>query len=104
MFNGQFIIYNLQFMNLNFIIYSKMNDLIKYLISHLMYLVIVLLFSFNVNAQSERKLVRDWNKQYQSGKYSDAEINYRKSLEQNKSSYTGTYNLADGLYKQKKFD
>jgi tetratricopeptide (TPR) repeat protein len=67
-------------------------------------LIPLLLYSFGAIAQSERKLVRDGNKQYESGKYSDAEINYRKSLDKNKSSYTGTYNLGDALYQQKKFD
>ena len=72
--------------------------------SHLMCLIIIILFALNVNAQSERKLVRDGNKQYKSGKFSDAETNYRKSLDKNKSSFTGTYNLGDALYKQKKYE
>src|ERR1700733_11859341 len=76
----------------------------KYLICCWNIFIVVILFSLQLNAQSERSLVRDGNKKYQSGKYSDAEIEYRKSLEKNKSSYTGTYNLGDALYKQKKYD
>lgn len=63
-----------------------------------------LLFSLQCFAQSERKSVRAGNKQYETGKYANAEIDYRKALEKNKSSYAGTYNLGDALYKQKKYE
>ncbi|MFI5219431.1 MAG: hypothetical protein ACHQNT_08065, partial [Bacteroidia bacterium] len=65
---------------------------------------LITLFSVYAFAQSERSLVRKGNKLYESKKYSDAEINYRKSLEKNKNSFSGTYNLGDALYKQQKFE
>lgn len=66
--------------------------------------ILLVLLTLNAMAQSERKLIRKGNKLYESGKYSDAEINYRKSLEKNKNSFSGTYNLGDALYKQKKYE
>jgi len=55
-------------------------------------------------AQSERKLVREGNKLYKEKKYSDAEVNYKKSLNVNKNSPTGQFNLGDAYYKQGKFE
>ncbi len=56
-----------------------------------------------LQSSKERKLVREGNKMYQSGKYSDAETQYRKGLEESKSSVTSTFNLGDALYKQGKY-
>jgi Ca-activated chloride channel homolog len=69
-------------------------------------LVILLLLASgdSLNAQSERKLIRDGNKLYESKKYSDAEVAYRKSLEKNKESFAGNYDLGNAYYKQQKFD
>lgn len=53
--------------------------------------------------KAERKNVRDGNKLYNSEKYTEAEIAYRKSLEVNPRSIEGTYNLGDALYKQQKY-
>lgn len=47
-----------------------------------------------VSAQkAERKNVREGNKLYESEKYTESEIAYRKSLEVNPRSTEGTYNL-----------
>lgn len=53
--------------------------------------------------KAERKHVREGNKLYESEKYTEAEIAYRKSLEVNPRSLEGTYDLGNALYKQKKF-
>ncbi len=71
----------------------------------------VKLFSFllflcvgTVSAQkAERKNVREGNKLYESEKYTESEIAYRKSLEVNPRSTEGIYNLGNSLYKQGKF-
>ena len=58
-----------------------------------------------LKAQSEeRKLIRDGNKLYKEKKFSDAEVKYKKSLNLNKNSVPGTYNLGNAYYKQGKFD
>ena len=58
----------------------------------------------SVMAQNERSLIRKGNSDYKNGKYSDAELNYRKSVEKNSKSVVGSYNLGDALYKQKKYE
>ena len=55
-------------------------------------------------AQNEKQLIRDGNNQFKEKKFNEAEINYRKSLQKNKESVAGTFNLGDALYKQEKFD
>lgn len=73
-------------------------------VSALCFSVLVLL-SFNVFAQrEERKLIENGNTEYKAGKYNEAEILYRKSLEKNRESEIANYNLGDALYKQGKFE
>ncbi len=59
------------------------------------------LFSFG---QKENKLLRSGNRQYDAGKFKDAEMSYRKALELNKESDKGQFNLGDAVYKQKNFE
>lgn len=66
--------------------------------------LILFLCAGTVSAQkAERKNVREGNKLYESEKYTESEIAYRKSLEVNPHSTEGTYNLGNSLYKQGKF-
>lgn len=53
--------------------------------------------------KAERKHVREGNDLYDTEKYTEAEIAYRKALDVNPRSVEGTYNLGNSLYKQKKF-
>ena len=55
-------------------------------------------------AQTERKLVQEGNQKFEAKKFSEAEIEYRKSLEKNKNSIPGKYNLGNSYYKQDKMD
>ncbi len=54
-------------------------------------------------SQSERSLVSDGNRSYRQNKFNDAEIDYRKALEENRESRVGVFNLGDALYKQGRF-
>src|SRR4030042_1407184 len=54
--------------------------------------------------QSVRSLVNGGNDLYDAGKYADAEVEYRKSLEKNNTHLEGTFNLGDALFKQNHFD
>jgi len=53
--------------------------------------------------KAERKHVREGNELYTNEKYTESEIEYRKSLEVNPRSIEGTFNLGNALYKQKKY-
>lgn len=54
--------------------------------------------------QSEKKAVRQGNKEYRNGEYLDSEISYRTAIDKNPDSFKGSFNLGDALYKQEKFD
>lgn len=67
--------------------------------------VISLLIVFScVNAQSVRSYVNKGNDLYEKKQYSDAEAEYRKSLEKDKDLMQGSYNLGNAVYKQQRFD
>jgi tetratricopeptide (TPR) repeat protein len=61
------------------------------------------LLTFTVAAQKESSDVRNGNKLYKSGKFTDAENAYRKGLAVNSKSFEATYNLGNALFKQKKY-
>jgi len=62
------------------------------------------LISLAINAQNEKKLVRQGNNLYKAEKYEDAEISYRKALEKKANSTPAAFNLGNSLYKQKKME
>ena len=64
----------------------------------------VLTFSLALSAQTERKSTRTGNTHYESGKFVDAEINYKKALEQNANLLEAQFNLGDALAKQDRFE
>ena len=55
-------------------------------------------------AQTERKAVRQGNREFKKGEFLDSEISYRSALELNPSSVKGNFNLGDALYKQEKYE
>lgn len=55
-------------------------------------------------AQQESPDVRRGNKQYNDSNYVEAEVNYRRGLENNKKSFEGNFNLGNALFRQGKFD
>jgi len=72
--------------------------------SNYLFLFSVLTFSLALSAQTERKITRTGNTQYESGKFVDAEINYKKALEQNANLLEAQFNLGDALAKQDRFE
>jgi predicted Zn-dependent protease len=57
-----------------------------------------------VNAQSDKKFIRQGNREYEKDKYSEAEISYRRAIDKNKGSADAIFNVGDALYKQNKFE
>lgn len=55
-------------------------------------------------AQEERGLTRDGNKQFDKGKYADAEAAYKKALEKKNNFSEAIFNLGDAMYKQGRYD
>ncbi len=69
----------------------------------------ILLFVFGLltvqlSAQSEKKMVRKGNKQFEEGNYTEAEIEYRKALSENPGYFKGAFNLGDAMYEQKNYE
>ena len=65
-------------------------------------LVALLLVSSVVCAQSDRQYVRKGNKQYDAGNIAEAEVLYRKAIEQNPRNPQAVYNLGLTLMRQQK--
>jgi Ca-activated chloride channel family protein len=63
-----------------------------------------MLFSVIANAQSDKKFIRQGNREYEKSKYSDSEISYRKAIDKNKEVPDAVFNVGDALYKQKKYE
>jgi Ca-activated chloride channel family protein len=69
----------------------------------------ILVFAFLIcssitNAQSDKKYIRQGNKQYEKNNFPDSEVSYRKAIDKNKQSSEAVFNAGDALYKQKKYD
>ena len=71
-------------------------------------LIIIILFLLQGSwlfAQQDKSYIHKGNELYKQQKYTEAEANYRKAVDQKKQNVnTGSFNLGDALYKQKKFD
>ena len=58
---------------------------------------------FPAFAQKENRDVKKGNKFYKQEKYVESEVEYRRGLEKNHKSFSGTFNLGNSLYRQKKY-
>ena len=64
----------------------------------------VLLSGASLFAQEDKKDVRRGNKDYRKSNFKEAEIDYRKALLKDSTSFTATYDLANALYSQKDYE
>ena len=55
-------------------------------------------------AQKENRYLREGNRSFEKGDFSDAEKDYRKALEANKESVKGQFNLGTAVYQEKNFE
>jgi Ca-activated chloride channel homolog len=74
------------------------------LLSYLSILIGCLLVTLSVFSQSEKKFIREGNKQYQSKNFPSSEEAYQKALNIDSHSYSAAFNLGDAFYKLKKYD
>lgn len=70
----------------------------------LLMLIIAKFFIQPVLAQQENTDIRKGNREYRSEEYQEAELNYRKALENNSTNANALYNLAASLYKQGRYE
>lgn len=64
----------------------------------------VLLSGASLFAQEDKKDVRSGNKDYRKSNFKEAEIDYRKALLKDSTSFAATYDLANALYSQKDYE
>ena len=56
------------------------------------------------NAQNKKSLIKDGNKLYTDSSFNMAEMKYRKALEKDQDYFNASFNLADAIYKQERFE
>ena len=66
--------------------------------------ILSFLMSFNSFAQNKKSLLRDGNELYTDRSYNEAEMQYRKSLEKDQDYFNASFNLADAVYKQERYE
>jgi Ca-activated chloride channel homolog len=66
-------------------------------------LCISCLSAVNTFAQTEKKILREGNRKYKTGKYVDAEKNYLQSINEKQGYLKAEYNLGNTYYKQGKY-
>lgn len=64
----------------------------------------VLLSGASLFVQEDKKDVRRGNKDYRKSNFKEAEIDYRKALLKDSTSFAATYDLANALYSQKDYE
>ena len=64
--------------------------------------MLLLLVAVSAGAQGDRQYVRQGNRMFKMGDYANAEVAYRKALEQNPQNPQAVYNLGNALMAQKK--
>jgi Tfp pilus assembly protein PilF len=78
------------------------------MIQDMKHLITICLFSFLIAlplyAQNERKMVREGVKEFNNDKFSEAEVKFRKALDEKPGLYEAKYDIANSLYKQKKYE
>ena len=72
---------------------------------HILLLTFIFVSSYGVVwAQQERKFIREGNDLFEKQNFEKAEIEYRRAAEKNEKSFEASFNIADALYKQKKYE
>ena len=66
--------------------------------------ILSFLMSFNAFAQNKKSFLRDGNELYADSSYNEAEMQYRKSLEKDQDYFNASFNLADAVYKQERYE
>jgi Ca-activated chloride channel family protein len=65
---------------------------------------LILFCGLSVSAQNDRKVIRQGVKAYEEGKYSDAEVQFRKAGDLNQESFEADFNTGTAMYGQEMFE
>ena len=67
-------------------------------------ILLLLVLSTSSFAQNKKSFLRDGNELYSNSSYNDAEMQYRKSLEKDQDYFNASFNLADAVYRQERYE
>ena len=67
-------------------------------------IIFIITCSQALHAQSDKKYIRQGNREYEKNKFPQSEISYRKATDKNNNSPDAVFNIGDALYKQNKFE
>ncbi|MBP5488727.1 MAG: tetratricopeptide repeat protein [Bacteroidales bacterium] len=70
----------------------------------ILYICTALLVALPLSAQTDKREVRRGNRRFGKHNYKEAELDYRRALVKDSTSFAATYDLASALYKQKDFE
>ncbi|MBQ0078232.1 MAG: tetratricopeptide repeat protein [Bacteroidales bacterium] len=70
----------------------------------LILIFVTVLLCLPLAAQADRKDVRAGNRRFKAGDWKESEIDYRKALVKDSTSFAASYNLASSLYRQNDYD
>ena len=70
---------------------------------HIYISIVIMLICLTTKAQTDKGLIRHGNTEFKNGNFSEAEVNYRKSLDKEYSP-KAQFNLGDALYEQKNYE
>jgi tetratricopeptide (TPR) repeat protein len=79
----------------------KYNENIKVLILSALFILFSASF---LQAQMENKYIRKGNKDYNTGNFTNAQVNYSSALKDNPVSFIANYNMGNTEFAQKKYD
>ncbi|MBQ5407056.1 MAG: VWA domain-containing protein [Prevotella sp.] len=86
-------------------IFDRRNPLLKHVSlfgKRKVAVMLLLLTVLSATAQTDRQYIRQGNKQFRMGDYPNAEVSYRKAIEQNPKNPQASFNLGNALMAQKK--
>ena len=86
-------------------IFDRRNPLLKHVSlfgKRKVAVMLLFLTVLSVTAQTDRQYIRQGNKQFRMGDYPNAEVSYRKAIEQNPKNPQASFNLGNALMAQKK--
>jgi tetratricopeptide (TPR) repeat protein len=66
--------------------------------------LLILSLLISITSFAQKSFLRDGNTLYADSSYNEAEMQYRKSLEKDQDYFNASFNLADAVYKQERYE
>ena len=73
-------------------------------LAKLLLICALLITTTTLTAQTDKKFIRQGNKQFEKNNFPESEVSYRRAIDKNAKSPEAVFNIGDALYKQNKFE